>query len=214
MIVFSATHNPTGRAFVGSCRLDLAFHWTMLVAQADAGVQGALFESIRTDGSDAFSIALYGEANSTREVAELCREAAQSLDAELIKAQARQARQTFKDIKTPVKTIGEPTAVADAANPVTDTPEPTAIKAVTAAEKVLRESKSTEAAADMKLLMAGIEARRLSQRKNPPKKPARRGPSASAAKEANANAKAAKAAKALPKKKAAASARAAAKQAR
>ncbi|BFM10471.1 hypothetical protein R50072_06240 [Simiduia litorea] len=207
MIVFSATHNPTGRAFVGSCRIELDFHWALLEAQAEEGVEGAFFDLIRADGGRAFSVAEYGEAESAKELAELSRDAIDDLDAEPIKLVARQPARLAQapakakddellhidqeadaedDVDGWISDRREATAKRTASLTVA-VPKVTAPSAEESAKKgPLRESKSTTEAAAMKAVMAGIEARRLSQRKSPPKKPAKRGPSARAAQAAAA----------------------------
>ena len=215
MIVFSATHNPTGRAFVGSCRIELDFHWALLETQADEGVAGSFFDLIRADGGEAFSVAEYGEADSAKELAELNREALKDLAAEPIKPIGRQpvratpqSRRSSEDELLNIDQDAE--AGDDLETWANDRREASAKRAASLTVAVpvisapsvevdtkkgpLRESKSTTEAAAMKAVMAGIEARRLSQRKSPPKKPAKRGPSA----------RAAQAAAAAPKKESAA----------
>lgn len=193
MIVFSATHQPSGRVFVGSCRVDLDFHWAMLVTQADENVPGPLFDCLRADGVTAFEVAEYAEAESARELAELCREAAEELGGELIKATARQVKKPAVDTRA-LEAEATTDAVDDdvdgwladrreakakaAAAPTTAQPAPAQsapIKApsvkVAVEKPALRDSRSTSQAADMKAVMAAIEARRLSQRKSPAKTP-------------------------------------------
>lgn len=173
MIVFSATHSPTGRAFVGSCRVDLDFHWAMLLAQAEEGVTGPFFELLRQDGADNFEVSEYAEAESARELTELTRDALEALAAEPIKAV-----QALRPTRT-VKVDDALLAGAEEADPDDDVDEwaadrkaratAPAVPAVTGA-KPLRDTRSTELAADMRSVIASIEARRLSQRKSAPKK--------------------------------------------
>ncbi|MBB3169403.1 hypothetical protein [Simiduia aestuariiviva] len=184
MIVFSATHQPSGRVFVGSCRVELDFHWAMLVTQADENVPGTLFDCLRADGGQAFDVTEYAQAESARELAQLCREAVEEFGGELIKA-ARHEKKAAVDTRALETELTRDASVdpdADddvdgwledrreaktraASNPI-KAPSVT----VAVAKPVLRNASSTAEAADMKALMASIEARRLSQRKSKPTK--------------------------------------------
>lgn len=184
MIVFSATHSPTARAFVGSCRVDLDFHWAMLIAQAEEGVSGPFFELLRQDGADSFDVAEYAQAESARELTELTRDALDELSAEPIKS--TQAQRPVRSVKVDDALLSEDDQsdpdddveawMADrkAQAPAQVQPQPVAepVARVETAQRPLRDTRSTEQAASMRSLIAGIEARRQSQRKSPPKKPA------------------------------------------
>lgn len=98
MIVFTATSQVNHQVFVGSCRTDLEEHWITLVNQAEDGVEGPFYASIRTDGPDSFDLEEYGFAEDASEMRELVREAQADLGAQQIKA-ARQG----SVIKKPVK---------------------------------------------------------------------------------------------------------------
>ncbi|UTA47280.1 hypothetical protein L1F30_14050 [Simiduia sp. 21SJ11W-1] len=163
------------------------------MTQADEDVPGALFDCLRADGVAAFEVSEYAEAESARELAELCREAVDELGGELIKAVRAEKKPMAAPTSAPA--LDETLAPADddtdgeddvegwladrrqarekhAANtpPVNAAPVKTPSRTVQVEKPVLRDSRSTGEAAEMKALMAAVEARRLSQRKSKPAK--------------------------------------------
>lgn len=198
MIVFSATHNTSGRVFIGSCRIELDFHWALLVTQADQGVGGDFFEHLRTDGANSFELEEYAYADSPREVGELVRDAIAETGGDPIRSQLRQPRKlavTQPEIDELEVTVDDcsdddiggwladrqqqaRTEVA-AQTKVATTAVATKVQAKVTVDAVLRETRTTEQAAEMRSVMAGIEARRRSMRKSPPKTAARNGTASS-----------------------------------
>ncbi|AFU98853.1 hypothetical protein [Simiduia agarivorans] len=184
MIVFSATHKASGRAFVGSCRVDLDFHWAMLLTQAEEGVPGPLYDLLRTEGADGFDVAEYADADNARELSALCREAQEELQAELIRSVTQRKEVTATIDKSLLEGTDED-ADDDLDGWLQDrrqqqeqqqlqqkqkpqplqTPDPVPVNPATTSV-ALRQTKSTEDAADMRALIASIEARRKSQLKS------------------------------------------------
>lgn len=177
MIVFSATHKASGRAFVGSCRVDLDFHWAMLLTQAEEGVSGPLYDLLRAEGANSFDVAEYADADNARELSALCREAQEQLQAELIRSVA-QRKESSSHFDKSLLDVAEDDSDDDLDGWLQDrrqqqqkvqqqasesVPEP---ETQPQTSVVLRQTKSTEDAADMRALIASIEARRKSQLKS------------------------------------------------
>lgn len=174
MIVFSATHKASGRVFVGSCRVDLDFHWAMLLTQAEEGVVGPLYDLLRTEGADSFDVAEYADADNARELSALCREAQEELQAELIRSVAQRKEASTGFDKTLLEGADDDSdddldgwlqdRRQQQQQPL-QKPEPAQVDPAPVSV-ALRQTKSTEDAADMRAVIAGIEARRKSQLKS------------------------------------------------
>lgn len=89
MFVFTASDKLNKQVYVGSCRTDIEAHWTLLIEQSESGSDGPLFDSIRTNGVDNFTIEEWAFAENTRELKSLLIEAKDSMDALPIRQQAK-----------------------------------------------------------------------------------------------------------------------------
>lgn len=84
MIVFTATNRRTQQVFVGKAQESVDEEWAHMLAQAEAGAEGAFFDLVRENASD-FNVETWAYAETPAEARESFREAREDLDAVVIK---------------------------------------------------------------------------------------------------------------------------------
>lgn len=157
MIVFTATERTSGKVFAGTTRASLDDHWGDLLTQSAQGASGEFYQRLRTAGADAFKLEEWGYSDNPKELREMLAEAVGELGADPIRPGKLSASKVV-------------TASNKASNAVIAELE--SLKAefggktsatVTPAVS-LRHTRSTQEAAEMNAIIAGIEMRRKSGR--------------------------------------------------
>ncbi|WP_020409889.1 hypothetical protein [Hahella ganghwensis] len=191
MIVFTATDKVSGKVFAGSTRQSLEDHWDSLLTKEAEGAMGEFFETMRQSGVDAFKLEEWGYSDNPKELREMLAEAMEDLGALPIrpvlaaarKVETKAASAVMKELEE-LKQAMESGDPDEDYEPVSKASESDKAKVETKVEAKpkkaepgpLRHTRSTEEAAEMRALIAGIEARRRaglkSNRKSPAKKPA------------------------------------------
>ncbi|OZG74822.1 hypothetical protein BTA51_06915 [Hahella sp. CCB-MM4] len=191
MIVFTATDKVSGKIFAGSTRQSLEDHWDSLLTKESEGAMGEFFETLRESGVDAFKLEEWGYSDNPKELREMLAEAMEDLGALPIKPvlgsvrkvevkAANAVMQELEELKQAMES-GDPdddfepvSKSAGSEKPAGQEKVEVAVKPKAADPKPLRQTRSTEEAAEMRALIAGIEARRRaglkSNRKAPGKK--------------------------------------------
>ncbi len=202
MIVFTATDQVSGKVFAGSTRHTLEVHWDNLLTQEAEGAMGEFFETLRRSGVEAFKIEEWGYSDNPKELREMLAEAMDDLSAVAIKpvlgsvrkAEAKAANAVLKELEELKQAMASDDEAEDL-EPVSKSAKddrvqvksastvvaasssveakPAATK-TTASAKPLRHTRSTEEAAEMRALIAGIEARRRANLKSNRKPPAKK----------------------------------------
>jgi len=85
VLVFTLTHCPSGRIFVGTTRTLIEERWEQMLEMAMEGREGELMELTRQDGEPAFRLDEWGESDNPGEIRQLVAEAVQDLGAEAIR---------------------------------------------------------------------------------------------------------------------------------
>jgi len=193
VIVFTATDQVSGKVFAGNTRHTLEVHWDNLLTQEAEGAMGEFFETLRKSGVESFKIEEWGYSDNPKELREMLAEAMDDLNALPIKpvlgtvrkAEAKAANAVLKELEElklamksddddfdpVVKTSkSERAEVNTSATVITpsqkEVPINSAETKAALSAKPLRHTRSTEEAAEMRALIAGIEARRRANLKS------------------------------------------------
>ncbi len=84
MIVFTVTNVESDRVFVASSRNAPEERWEQLVAQANEGSEGDIFDEIRRYDPDVFNVEEWGFGEDPKEIRQLMREAQHDLGATVV----------------------------------------------------------------------------------------------------------------------------------